>query len=129
MIEAAALKSKENAGKLNLLDFFNKFIELRKRVAHPHKEVKGKHITWPFNEDYFDSINPSIESALFEAFRSLSNVWEFKIFTVNEFYEDNLLLESENGQISEIKSEQEFISGTKVIIKIQHYQGNESDNY
>ncbi len=116
LIEAAALKSKENAGKLNLLDFFNTFIELRNRVAHPHKEVKGKHITWPFNEDYFDSINPSIESALFEAFRSLSNVWEFKIFTVNEFYEDNLLLESENGQISEIKSEQEFISGTKVII-------------
>lgn len=116
LVEVATIKSKENAGKLNLLDFFNAFIELRNRVAHPHKEVKGKHITWPFNEDYFDSINPFIESAIFSAVRSLTSIWDFKIFTVNEYFDNNLLLESENGQIAEVKSDQELNSGTKVIV-------------
>ena len=116
LVEVAALKSKENAGKLNLLDFFNAFIELRNRVAHPHKEVKGKHITWPFNEDYFDSINPYIESAIFSAVDSLTSIWEFKIFTVNEYSDNNLLLESENGSIAEVKSGQELNTGTKVIL-------------
>ena len=116
LVEVALKKSTENAGKLNLLDFFNSFIEIRNRVAHPHKEVKGKHISWPFNEDYFDAINPFIEKALFNTITSLSEVWEFKIFTVSEFVDSNLLLESETGEITEMNFDRELNPGVKVIL-------------
>ena len=116
LVEVALKKSTENAGKLNLLDFFNSFIEIRNRVAHPHKEVKGIHISWPFNEDYFDAINPFIEKALFNTITSLSEVWEFKIFTVSEFVDSNLLLESETGEITEMNFDRELNPGVKVIL-------------
>ncbi len=58
----AALKN--NLPKVNLIQFFDSFIQLRNRVAHPHKEVKGKMVTWPFSEIYFDAINPYHEQTI-----------------------------------------------------------------
>jgi len=113
---AADLKANENSGKLNLLDFFNSFIEIRNRVAHPHKEVKGKHISWPFNEDYFDSINPYIEKALYKTINLLANVWEFKTFTINDVDDDTILLESDEGEITQITAINNLEKGVKVIV-------------
>jgi hypothetical protein len=114
--EAADAKVKENAGKLNILDFFDKFVELRNRVAHPHKEVKGVNISWPFHEDYFDAINPYMEKALQSLIGSLSNVWEFKTFTVNDSDEKTLILESEDGEIQELNTDKNFEKGIKVVL-------------
>ena len=58
------LALKNNLPKVNLLQFFDSFIQLRNRVAHPHKEVKGKMVTWPFTEPYFDAVNLSLEQAM-----------------------------------------------------------------
>jgi hypothetical protein len=114
--EVAVAKTKENSGKLNLLDFFNSFIEIRNRVAHPHKEVKGVMITWPFNEDYFDSINPYMEQALHSVISSLSNVWEFKSFTISDLDDKMLILESEDGEIHELNISKNFEKGIKVVL-------------
>jgi hypothetical protein len=113
---AADLKANENSGKLNLLDFFNSFIEIRNRVAHPHKEVKGKHISWPFNEDYFDSINSYIEKALYKAINLLASVWEFKFFTINDVDDDTIMLESDDGEITQITGGKNLEKGLKVIV-------------
>ena len=81
---------KENYGKTNLLQFFDIFIQLRNRIAHPHKEVKGRIVSWPFSEDYFDAINPFLEKALASCINELSKIWEFRLYIV-ESNEDGLL--------------------------------------
>jgi hypothetical protein len=114
--EAADKKAKEGGSKTNILKFFDKFVELRNRVAHPHKEVKGLHITWPFDEDYFDSINPYMEQALFRMISSLNNVWEFKTFTIQDADEDTLTLESEQGELTEIANKKGLEKGVRVVL-------------
>ena len=97
----AALKN--NLPKVNLIQFFDSFIQLRNRVAHPHKEVKGKMVTWPFSEIYFDAINPYLEQALTRAINELSHIWEFKQFIVESNQAGLLTLKSEDsGEIEEL---------------------------
>ena len=48
-------------GKTNVIKFFDKVVNLRNRVAHPHKVVKDKEVNWPHNEDYFNAINQQNE--------------------------------------------------------------------
>jgi hypothetical protein len=110
---ASALKN--NLGKTNLLQFFDLFIQLRNRVAHPHKEVKGKVVTWPFSEEYFDSINPFLEKALNRTINELSLIWEFRQFVIESNDEGVITLKNEDsGEFEEIETKSNLPEGVKV---------------
>ena len=89
-----------NYGKTNVLSFFDNFIQLRNRTAHPHKEVKGKMIHWPSDIDYYKAVNDILFDALQEILLALEPLWKFKSGTifaeedqVQIFSKDNLPLE------------------------------------
>jgi len=106
---------KNNLGKTNLLQFFDLFIQLRNRVAHPHKEIKGKVVTWPFTEEYFDSTNPFLEHALNRAINELSKIWEFRNFIIESNEEGILTLKNEDsGEFEEIVTKSNLPEGVKV---------------
>jgi hypothetical protein len=106
---------KNNLGKTNLLLFFDLFIQLRNRVAHPHKEVKGKVVTWPFSEEYFDATNPFLEKALNRAINELSKIWEFRQFIIESNEEGRLTLKNEDsGEFEEFEVKSNLPEGVKV---------------
>jgi hypothetical protein len=106
---------KNNPSKVNLLKFFDLFIELRNRVAHPHKEVKGKIISWPFSEEYFDTTNPYLEQALRKVINELSKIWEFRQYVVESNEEGLLTLKHEDsGEYSEFEKKTDFSEGVRV---------------
>lgn len=106
---------KNNLGKTNLLLFFDLFIQLRNRVAHPHKEIKGKIVTWPFSEDYFDATNPFLEKALNRAINELSKIWEFRQFIIESNEEGRLTLKNEDsGEFEEFEVKSQLSEGVKV---------------
>ena len=76
--QAIATTLKNNLGKVNFLQFFDALIYLRNRIKHPNKEVKGKMVSWPFSEAYFDAINPYLEAALIKTISELNKIWEFR---------------------------------------------------
>ena len=106
---------KENFGKTNLLQFFDIFIQLRNRIAHPHKEVKGRIVSWPFSEDYFDAINPCLEHALARCINELNKIWVFRQYIV-ESNEDGLLTlkDDYSDEIHEFEMKSEYAEGIKV---------------
>jgi hypothetical protein len=106
---------KNNLGKTNLLLFFDLFIQFRNRVAHPHKEVKGKVVTWPFSEEYFDATNPFLEKALNRAINELSKIWEFRQFIIESNEEGRLTLKNEDsGEFEEFEVKSNLPEGVKV---------------
>lgn len=104
-----------NLGKTNLLAFFDSFIQLRNRVAHPHKEVKGKMVVWPFSESYFDATNPHLENALKRLIEELNQIWKFKQFVVDT-NEDGIitLMNEESGEFSVFKNKINIEQGSRV---------------
>ncbi|MFM7723645.1 MAG: hypothetical protein ACKO7O_02525, partial [Bacteroidota bacterium] len=106
---------KNNPGKVNLLQFFDVLIEFRNRVAHPHKEVKGKLVTWPFSEEYFYAINPFLENALNRVINELGKIWEFRQFVVDTNEQGVLTLISEdNNEPMEVTKTVDYPEGVKV---------------
>ncbi len=106
-------------GKTNLLTFFDAFVNLRNRVAHPHKEVKGKMITWPFSEDYFDAINPGLETALTACFDYLNDVWQYKFFIWSKNGEQPGLIAEDNNEKTELSFMSDLEDGTRVLMNEQ----------
>lgn len=106
---------KENFGKTNLLQFFDIFIQLRNRIAHPHKEVKGQIVSWPFSEDYFDAVNPFLEKALASCINELSKIWEFRQYIVESNEDGFLTLKDEDSnELQEFEMKSEYVEGIKV---------------
>jgi hypothetical protein len=106
---------KNNLGKTNLLLFFDLFIQLRNRVAHPHKEVKGRMVTWPFSENYFDAINPYLENSLKRAIDELGKIWEFRQFIIESNDDGLLTLKNEDSdEFEEFSVQSSLPKGTKV---------------
>jgi hypothetical protein len=110
----------QTLGKVSLLQFFDAFIQLRNRVAHPHKEVKGKVISWPFNEAYFDHINPYLEQAIRKILAELGQVWEFRNFTVDDNDGKSLTLINEEFEQIEVSIKSALNEGNKVIKNIDN---------
>jgi hypothetical protein len=107
---------KNNLAKVNFLEFFTKVVELRNRVAHPHKEVKGKMVSWPFSEAYFDAINPYLEAALNKTISELNKIWEFRQYIVDSNEEGKLiLLSEESGEFTELENARDFQEGVRVV--------------
>lgn len=104
-----------NSGKSNLLQFFDSFIQLRNRVAHPHKEVKGKMVTWPFTEDYFNITNPFLENALNRIIGELGAIWEYRQYVVDSNQDGLLtLLREDSNDREELELKTDFMDGVKV---------------
>ena len=84
--------------KINLNGYFSSFVQLRNKIAHPLYESKGRTIAWPFSEDYYNFIIPSLEQSLRECLNLLSPLWDYGVYLVREQNEGNLYLFSEDNQ-------------------------------
>ena len=114
-MELISQSLKNQPGKVNLLQFFDVLIEFRNRVAHPHKEVKGKVVSWPFSEEYFDAINPFLESGLNRVINELGKIWEFRQFVVDSNEQGVLTLISEDSnEPMEVTKTADYPEGIKV---------------
>ncbi len=114
---------KQSYGKTNVLEFFNTFIELRNRTAHPHKEITDKQtgaiktVTWPFSVDYFDYINPKVKAALDEVIETLSPVWNYVNHEIVEKDETKYKVKSlEDDRIAELELEKDYPVGATILL-------------
>jgi hypothetical protein len=122
LAQAALEASKQNAGKTNLLEFFGEVVKLRNRVAHPKQEIKGVEIDWPYNEDYFDAINPYLESALFSVIDCLQKTWRYQFFRVADIIGNQLMLDAEDSEtIQSVEAETLFEPGTRVLFSDERH--------
>jgi hypothetical protein len=67
--EAVELKLKgRSVGQKGLLEFFNIFIQIRNRYAHPDEKAgpKDNKRKWPLGDEYYEFINPHMNAALSE---------------------------------------------------------------
>lgn len=112
---------RNNPSKVNIIQFFDTFIQLRNRVAHPHKEVNGINISWPFSEDYFDTLNPLLEGALQRTMQELNQIWEYRKYTI-ESNEDGilLLLNEDSGEFEEFAVKTDITDGIKVFANAEN---------
>jgi hypothetical protein len=106
----------QNYGKVNFLSFFDTFIQLRNRVAHPHKEINGKNIVWPISEAYFDATNPYLEAALYKCLSELNQIWEYRKYIVESNQDGVLfLINEDSGEVNQIAAETDYTDGIKVL--------------
>jgi hypothetical protein len=84
-------------------------------IALRVKEVKGRIVSWPFSEDYFDALNPYIEQALARCIKELNKIWEFRQYIV-ESNEDGLLTlkDEDSDELQEFEMKSEYKEGVKV---------------
>lgn len=107
---------KNNLGKTNMLQFFDVFIQLRNRIAHPHKEINGKVISWPFSEEYFDATNPFLYDAVIQSINQLSCIWEFRDYVVESNEEGLLILKNQySEELKELNVQSNLSNGIKVL--------------
>lgn len=90
-----------NFGKTNALSFFDNFIQLRNRTAHPHKEIKGKNIHWPASQEYYSVVNDYLYDALNALNDSLTKLWSYK--------KGSLLIQEDKQEIIEEGTEEILI--------------------
>ena len=104
-------------GKTNVIKFFDKVVNLRNRVAHPHKVVKDKEVNWPHNEDYFNAINPPLESALLFLIEQLNEAWSYRFYRVADSQSNTLQIESEDSSdYEEISFSENLEKGIRVLV-------------
>lgn len=117
-IEEELAKRNQNFPKTNLLEFFNTFIELRNRVAHPHKEVKGLSVTWPSSTEYYEAINIYLENAFSEAVQTLDDLWEFDEYSLLDVEDNEVILENlKTGDQINFDSALPYSKGTRMLLK------------
>lgn len=108
---------KGDLGNTNLYKFFEIFLQLRNKVAHPHTEVNGKIVTWPFSEEYFDATNPFMNDALMCCFNELAEIWEFNQYVVDSNDDGILVLKDEDeDELKELEIQTDFPNGIKVFV-------------
>lgn len=118
IIEEELAKRNQNYPKTNLLEFFNTFIELRNRVAHPHKEVKGLTVTWPSSVEYYDAINTHLENAISEVVQELGALWGFDEYSLLEIEENETILESiKTGEQINFQRALPYSKGARMLLK------------
>jgi hypothetical protein len=88
-----------------LNDFLNAFVQLRNKIAHPiyeidNKKGKGKMISWPFNDDYYRFILPTLEAAIKKVMEDLRELWEYDQCVVSEVEKNTLVVSDESGTSS-----------------------------
>jgi hypothetical protein len=104
-------------GKTNVIKFFDKVVNLRNRVAHPHKVVKDKDVNWPYNEDYFNAINPPLEVALMFLIEQLDEAWSYRFYRVADSQSNTLQVEAEeSSEYEEVSFSQNLEKGIRVLV-------------
>ena len=104
-------------GKTNVIKFFDKVVNLRNRVAHPHKVVKDKDVHWPHNEDYFNAINPPLETALLYLIEQLNEAWSYRFYRVADCQSNTLQIESEDSNdYEEISFSENLEKGIRILV-------------
>jgi len=104
-------------GKTNVIKFFDKVVNLRNRVAHPHKIVKEKEVNWPYNEDYFNAINPPLEVALMFLIEQLDEAWSYRFYRVADSQSNTLQVEAEeSSEYEEVSFSQNLEKGIRVLV-------------
>jgi len=71
-------------GQKTLIDFYNQFIIIRNIFAHPEEKAgpKNNKRKWPLGEEYYEFINPLLQSALIEIINDFEILQQYKpIFT------------------------------------------------
>lgn len=120
-IEEYLKSSNGNFGKTNLLGFFDSFIQLRNRVAHPHKEIKGVLVHWPSSYEYYDIINKYLFEALNEVNIALKDFWEFKEGELIEYEGSHLLKLGDEEEDIDFDFNHDFSLGSKFLIREDGY--------
>ena len=116
-LESIEKALKDNLGNTNLIKFFDVFLELRNKVAHPHTEIEGKIVSWPFSEEYFDAINPFVHDALMRCFNELAEIWEFRQYVVDSNEDGLLVLKDEDDEeLKELEIQTDFPNGVKLFV-------------
>jgi len=104
-------------GKTNVIKFFDKVVNLRNRVAHPHQIVKDKEVSWPHNEDYFNAINPPLEAALMFLIEQLDDAWSYRFYRVADTQSDVVQLEQEDtSNFEEVSFSKNLEKGIRVLV-------------
>ena len=74
----------KSIGKKNIFDFFETFITIRNIYAHPEEKAGPKNIKrkWPLGGEYYQFINPLLQSSLIEIINDFEVLQQYKpIFT------------------------------------------------
>ncbi len=114
-------KRKESTSAQTMMSFFNKLVELRNKVAHSSGfEHKGKMLSWPQNENYFDSINPVLERILELIIAELNGVWEYKSYLIQQKVDHKFQISMEDGDdTDEIETNVQLESGTRILFSAE----------
>lgn len=112
-----AVASKTNYAKINGLEFFNTFIQLRNRVAHPHKEINELMVHWPSSEDYYDCVNIYLHEALSTFMNQLTPLWEHQLGVIMVEEGEAYIENQETGDVLEIDSKEVSEEGNEVLYK------------
>jgi hypothetical protein len=110
-------KRNGNYSKTNVLTFFDSFIQLRNRVAHPHKEIKGVMIHWPSSLEYYEVVNNYLEKAILEVCEKLEELWSFDEAKIVDDEGDESIVEVNKTGVQQELSGISFPKGTQLLIK------------
>ena len=110
-------KRNGNYSKTNVLTFFDSFIQLRNRVAHPHKEIKGVMIHWPSSLEYYEVVNNYLEKAIIEVCEKLEELWSFDEAKIVDDEGDESIVEVNKTGVQQELSGISFPKGTQLLIK------------
>ena len=79
-----AKRKGRTVGQKTLIDFYNQFIIIRNIYAHPEEKAgpKNNKRKWPLGNEYYEFINPLLQSALIEIINDFEILQEYKpVFT------------------------------------------------
>ncbi len=111
------LKKGTTLKKCNLNQFFNKFVELRNKIAHPIYDVKGKTVSWPFTDDCYRFILEPLETGIQGVLDQLNPLWEYDQYIVSENEKDALILNFEDGDdTKKVQAGFELPEGVRVLL-------------
>lgn len=106
-----------NYSKTNVLTFFDSFIQLRNRVAHPHKEVNGVMIHWPSSLEYYEIVNSYLAKAILEVCEKLEELWSFDEAEIVDDEGNDSIVELNKTGVQQELSGISFPKGTQLLIK------------
>lgn len=78
------LKRKTSIGQKTLIEFYDQFIIIRNIYAHPEEKAgpKNKKRKWPLGDEYYEFINPLLQTALIEIINDFEILQQYKpVFT------------------------------------------------
>ncbi len=81
----------KSIGKKNIFDFFETFITIRNIYAHPEEKAGPKNIKrkWPLGGEYYQFINPLLQSSLIEIINDFEILQQYKSILTKDLDDKN----------------------------------------